>query len=396
MRNALVINGPNLNLLGLREPDVYGTTTLAELEAMVVGWGRSMDVDVECYQSNHEGALIDAIHAARGTFDGIVLNAGAYTHYGYAIHDAILAAGVPTVEVHISNIRAREEWRRVSVIAPACEYSLYGRGVRGYRDALARLATADVFPAIRIPYGDGPDQLGELRVPPGPGPHPVACLFHGGFWRDQWTRDLMDGLSIDLVEHGFAAWNIEYRRLGSGGGWPLTLLDVAAAMDALSELATPHKLDTDRVVAVGHSAGGQLALWSAARPDLYEAQPADEPGVVPTTVVSLAGVNDLAEAHRLDLGAGAVEEFLRRTPDSGGARFDSASPLALLPLGVHQIVAHGAADEVVPAQLSEAYATAARRAGDDVTVVVNAEADHFDVIDPEAPVWMEVVDLLTD
>ncbi|MFQ5554217.1 MAG: type II 3-dehydroquinate dehydratase [Acidimicrobiia bacterium] len=390
MQRALVLNGPNLNLLGLREPDVYGTTTLAELEEMVAAWGRDLGLDIECEQSNHEGELIDLIQGARDDFGGIVLNAGALTHYSYAIHDAILASGLPAVEVHISNIRAREEWRRVSVIAPACEYVVYGRGLRGYRDALARLATSDVFPPMAIHYGEGPHRLGELRVPVGAGPHPVAALFHGGFWRDQWTRDLMDGLAVDLVERGFATWNIEYRRLGSGGGWPLTLLDVAASIDALAGLATEHALDLDRVTAVGHSAGGQLALWSVARPDLYQAQPPAEPKVVPVTAVTLAGVNDLAAAHRLDLGAGAVEEFLRRTPDDGSSRFASASPMALLPLGARQIVAHGAADEVIPVDLSREYAAAARDAGDEVTLVVIDAADHFDVIDPAGAAWKQV------
>lgn len=133
-----VINGPNLNLLGSRQPEVYGTTTLAELEAHCLEWGRSAGVEVTHFQSNHEGALIDRIH--EGGADGIVLNAGAFTHYSYALHDAIVAVSAPTVEVHISNIHAREPWRRVSVIRPACLTQISGEGIDGYRRAIEILA----------------------------------------------------------------------------------------------------------------------------------------------------------------------------------------------------------------------------------------------------------------
>ncbi|MBT8216858.1 MAG: type II 3-dehydroquinate dehydratase [Acidimicrobiia bacterium] len=129
-----VINGPNLNLLGSRQPEVYGTTTLAELEARCVEWGRSVGVEITTFQSNHEGALIDRIHD--GGVDGLVLNAGAFTHYSYALHDAIVAVATPTVEVHISDIHQREPWRRVSVVQPACLTQISGEGIDGYRRAI--------------------------------------------------------------------------------------------------------------------------------------------------------------------------------------------------------------------------------------------------------------------
>ena len=138
MRSVLVINGPNLNLLGTREPEIYGTTTLAELEEMCVEWGRILDLEVAPFQSNHEGAIIDAIQQTSA--DGIVLNAGALTHYSYALFDALVAVGLPTVEVHISNIHAREEWRRHSVVQPACVAQISGEGLEGYRRALRILA----------------------------------------------------------------------------------------------------------------------------------------------------------------------------------------------------------------------------------------------------------------
>ena len=138
---VLVVNGPNLNLLGTRRPEVYGTTTLGELEEMCRQWGTELGCSVSVFQSNHEGAIIDRLHEAIGRCDGIVINPGALTHYSYALHDAIEASNIPTVEVHISNIAARESWRAVSVIAPVCVASITGQGVEGYRRAIEVLAT---------------------------------------------------------------------------------------------------------------------------------------------------------------------------------------------------------------------------------------------------------------
>ncbi len=394
MKSVLVVNGPNLNLLGTREPHIYGAVTLPELETKIATWAADFGITVETLQSNHEGVIIDALHAARDTADGIVINGGAFTHYSYAIHDALIATGLPAVEIHISNIHAREPWRRVSVTAPACDYVIYGRGIRGYRDALLRLRNTADFPPDRIAYGDGADQFGELRVPPGAGPHPVAVLLHGGFWRDVWTRDLMDGLAIDLVERGWAAWNLEYRRVGHGGGFPLTMEDVAAGIDALADFDAKYGLDLSRVAAIGHSAGGQLALWAAGRSSLDDADATADDRVRVDTVVALAALTDLAEAHRLDLGPGAVEDFLRRTPENGADRFAAASPHALVPLGTRQIVVHGALDEVVPPHLSEMYAAAAAAAGDAVHHIVTEDEDHFDVIDPASDAWEQAMQAL--
>ena len=138
--NVLVVNGPNLNLLGTRRPDVYGESTLGELNAMCREWGEAAGLAVTTFQSNHEGEIIDRLHAAIGTIDGIVINPGALTHYSYAIHDAIEAIGIPTVEVHISDIGARESWRATSVVSAACIASISGEGVDGYRRALELLA----------------------------------------------------------------------------------------------------------------------------------------------------------------------------------------------------------------------------------------------------------------
>jgi len=136
MSSVLVLNGPNLNLLGTRQPEIYGHTTLADVEAMCVAHGEARGVHVTCRQSNHEGALVDAIHASRGTFDGIVLNAGAYTHSSIALHDAILGTQLPVVELHLSNIHAREPFRHHSFIAPVAVGMICGFGPTGYTLAI--------------------------------------------------------------------------------------------------------------------------------------------------------------------------------------------------------------------------------------------------------------------
>jgi len=139
MSSVLVLNGPNLNLLGTRQPEIYGHTTLADVELMCVAHGEARGVHVTCRQSNHEGALVDAIHASRGTFDGIVLNAGAYTHTSIALHDAILGTQLPVIELHLSNIHARESFRHHSFIAPVAVGMICGFGPAGYTLALDAL-----------------------------------------------------------------------------------------------------------------------------------------------------------------------------------------------------------------------------------------------------------------
>ena len=132
MTSILVLNGPNLNLLGTRQPQVYGTTTLADIEAMCRAHAQSRGTDIAFAQSNHEGALVDALHAARGTHDGVILNAGAYTHTSIALMDAISSTELPVVELHLSNIHAREPFRHRSYIAPVAVGQICGFGARGY------------------------------------------------------------------------------------------------------------------------------------------------------------------------------------------------------------------------------------------------------------------------
>jgi 3-dehydroquinate dehydratase-2 len=134
--NILLLNGPNLNLLGEREPEIYGTTTLAELEQMVQARARALGHTVRALQSNHEGALVDELHQSRHWADGVIFNPGAFTHYSYALRDAIAATKLRVVEVHLSDITRREPWRRVSVLEEVCAHRVVGKGTAGYLEAL--------------------------------------------------------------------------------------------------------------------------------------------------------------------------------------------------------------------------------------------------------------------
>jgi len=138
-KKILVVHGPNLNLLGKREPEVYGHLTLDEINTKIKDFARERNIGVEFFQSNSEGAIIDALHNAMEWADGVIINPGAYTHYSYAIFDAIKAIGLPTIEIHLSDIQAREEFRKYSVIAPACRGRISGRGWQGYLDAIGQL-----------------------------------------------------------------------------------------------------------------------------------------------------------------------------------------------------------------------------------------------------------------
>ena len=138
--NILVINGPNLNMLGIREPGIYGRTTYQDLCRMIQAHADKINVQVTLYQSNHEGALVDAIQEAYGTMDGIIINPGAYTHTSVAILDALKAVSLPAVEVHISDVDAREEVRKISYVRLACEKTISGHGVNGYLEAMDYLA----------------------------------------------------------------------------------------------------------------------------------------------------------------------------------------------------------------------------------------------------------------
>ena len=255
----------------------------------------------------------------------------------------------------------------------------------------------------RFRYGPAPTGFGDLRTPSGSGPHPVVILVHGGYWRARYSLDLMDGLGDDLARRGIASWNIEYRRLGDpGGGWPGTFRDVAAAAERLRDLAADHNLDLTRVVTIGHSAGGHLALWLAARRRVPvgtlgdgEGSALTGPAVLPLAgVVGQAGVADLTEGWRRKLSSDVIAELLGGTPNTVPERYAAADPALLLPLGLPQALVHGQADDIVPIAISRDYAAAAARAGDPAHFRVVPGADHFDIINPTTTAWAAIIEEL--
>jgi acetyl esterase/lipase len=249
---------------------------------------------------------------------------------------------------------------------------------------------------LGLRYGPDDDHVGDLFVPQNLGPHPVVVVIHGGFWRAYWRRDLMLPIAEDLVGRGSAVWNIEYRRVGAGGGWPNTFRDVATALDLLDLLAERHPLDLSRLLLIGHSAGGHLAWWLAGR-HRYPPPAAlgGSPVVRPTAVVGLAPVLDLAEAERRALGSHAVAEFIGGGPAEVPERYRAASPIERLPLGIPQLIVHGALDDRVPLELSEEYVGRAREAGDQVTLLEPSQTDHFAVIDPSHRAWIDTLTAIT-
>ena len=266
---------------------------------------------------------------------------------------------------------------------------LNGRGIWGLTWAIRHAVHRLRRPAHRVAYGDHPDQWAEIRSPYGTaaqvsssgpdersdghsdghsdGQTPVAVLLHGGFWRSIWGADLMDALAVDLAERGFTSWNLEYRRPDLHG-WDATVADVARGV-ALAAEGT-----RDRLVVIGHSAGGQLALRAAA----------DDHRI--TLAVSLAGVLDLAEGDRRDMSSGAVAAALGGSVAEVPATYRRSGPLERLPLGVPQLIVQGGGDDLDLIDFSRRYARAAQESGDQVTYL-EMSGDHFDIIDPASPIW---------
>ena len=240
----------------------------------------------------------------------------------------------------------------------------------------------------RIVYGDAPEQFADLRIPKGDGPFPAIAFIHGGFWRAQYDLLHAGHLCAAFTAAGIATWNLEYRRIGNeGGAWPGTFQDIVAGLHKLFAIAPELKIDPERIIAAGHSAGGHLAIWVAALGQVTAGSPIDAEPLPLRAAVSLAGVVDLREAWALRLSGGAAGELLGGTPEEVPERYAAASPIELVPLGIPQLLIHGANDDIVPLSISEGYAAAAKKAGDDVTLLALPNTDHFAVIDPESTVW---------
>jgi acetyl esterase/lipase len=275
--------------------------------------------------------------------------------------------------------------------------------VRDPREVMTRPAPP---PDLTVRYGQHPDQVADLRLPPGRPAGPLVIVVHGGFWRAAFDRTHTGPLAADLAGRGYPVATIGFRRMGQeGGGWPGTFDDVKAAIAAVSDLVTgavgsdaiaaargrsaaePEvkrpELGGTRPILVGHSAGGQLALWYARR----------APHAV-RGVVALAPVADLTMAYDMGLGDNAVDALLGGGPDDVPDRYAEADPARNLPLGVPAVVIHGTDDDRVPVAVGRAYVAAARAAGDDVTLVELRGVEHFAVIDPLSGAWPAVVDAL--
>jgi acetyl esterase/lipase len=237
---------------------------------------------------------------------------------------------------------------------------------------------------IRVAYGSDPNQFADLRFPPCKGPYPLAICIHGGYWRAKYDLEYFGHLCAALAANGLVTANIEYRRVGNaGGGWPGTFADIRSAYQFLTQKAPQYKFDDRRVIVLGHSAGGQLALCLAAH----------EAGIA--AAISLAGVIDLQQAYQLHLSNDAVVEFLGGTPTEVADHYREADPMKLS-IRSRQRIVHGTADDVVPPDISKGYVDAKVKAKEDARLVSVAGAGHFDLVDPRSHAWADVQKVTLD
>jgi acetyl esterase/lipase len=252
-------------------------------------------------------------------------------------------------------------------------------------------------PDQRLQYGPGPQQFGNLRLPKRPGLHPVVVLIHGGCWLSQYDISHVGSLEQALADSGFAVWSLEYRRVGdAGGGWPGTFLDVARGADFLREIAAANSLDLTRVVAIGHSAGGQFALWLAARKkiaatsELHVANPLAVRGVV-----GLAPAPDLEGLESTGACGNVIGKLVGGPAAEFPDRYAAASPMKLAPVGVPQTLIVGAKDRSW-APIGRSYFAHAREVGDTLVRLVEApDAGHFELIAPKTSTWPIVIGEIT-
>lgn len=239
----------------------------------------------------------------------------------------------------------------------------------------------------RVRYGtEHPDQYGVLGLPSG-APRGLAILVHGGFWLAQYKADLMNAMAADLRGRGYATWNVEYRRVGDGGGYPATFTDIAAAFDKVGDLGLPDGLPA---FSVGHSAGGQLAVWAASR---TARTPGGVPRFTPDTTISLSGVLDLTSAAQEYLGNGAAEGLMGASPTVAPAEYRLADPSELVPAQGTVIAVHAEDDQVVPTVQSSTYVQLAKAAGGRAEYF-SVPGGHFELIDPATAAWKQIGELL--
>lgn len=339
-----VIHGPNLNLLGTRQPEIYGTETLEDLQNRIASWGSRLQTETSFSQSNDESELVGLIQDAGEKMDAILLNVGGFTHTSVAIADAVASVGIPTVEVHLSDINRREAWRRKSLIRPVAVRQISGRGGVGYRDAIRHLTNRAATPVVEHNYGPNEDNIIDVR---GSGPH--VLLVHGGFWLNPWERDSMESLAVALSQTGFTTGNVEYRRTST---WPESGHDVEMAIRWFVPAGEPYAI-------VGHSAGGYLGFWAGKRR-------------AASIVVGLAPITDLARAQN--------------ETESVASLLETGAP-PVVPLPENHLLIHGTADDVVDSDHSTRF-------GDGGDVKLIPEAGHFDLLRASGSHWESLLESL--
>lgn len=263
------------------------------------------------------------------------------------------------------------------------------------------LLTADdyqLFPTVephhRYAYGEDAQQFGELTLPDSPPPHPLIVLIHGGGYREMYNLRPLGTVVSALAEAGFAVWNIEYRRFGNGGDYPQMFLDVAAAADFVAQIAEAHNLDLSRVISMGHSAGGHLALWLAGRRNIESASPlfVGEPLAI-HGVVALAPLAHVTAGAESDLSSDALLAVMGGAPSEMPDAYRNGCPAQLLPLGVAQSIVVGEEDAAM-LDNAERYIKAATDAGDDAELIVLPGAGHFEIVAVDAAEWQDVLGAL--
>jgi 3-dehydroquinate dehydratase-2 len=341
-----IINGPNLNLLGTRQPEIYGSTTLDALNRQVADWAKKLGVEPSFHQSNDESALVTLVQESVRECDGIVLNPGGFTHTSVAIADAVASVPTPVVEVHLSDISSREPFRRISLIAPNAIRQISGRGTTGYRDAMRHLVFREKYPFQTIRYGPHSRNVADLRT--ADGSTALVILVHGGYWFPGWDRDQLDQVAVHLSERGYDTLNVEYR---VDPPWPGSGHDVASALSWGYERY-------GKVGLIGHSAGGYLALWAHKRKPAVVCV-----GLAPVTDLTL--VDDVPPAMKLVAGGGPPT----------------------LEIPQRSVLYHGIDDRDVSPDHT-------RRVEQDFETHLLEGVGHFDILDPERAHWEAVVSTL--
>jgi len=245
----------------------------------------------------------------------------------------------------------------------------------------------------RIQYGDDPLQFGDLRMPPGSGPHPVVVFIHGGCWLAEYDISHSSKLTAALARAGIATWSLEYRRVGDeGGGWPGTFQDIGHGTDHVRSIAAEYNLDLDRVIVMGHSAGGHLALWAAARSGIpAEAPVSSTDPLAVSGVLALAPAADLGYLHEQKICDHVVDSLMGGSPTQVPDRYRWSDPVRLAFDGVRQLLILGKYDDGwTPTGLR--YLETARARGDDVRMIEATESGHFEMIDPDSSTWPLVLE----